>query len=176
MGAAAAVELPPAALVAPAAQGGARYRGEIGYSAVDVTRSKNKENIMALVGIAEGIKAYGLPNFQNAGTGYYRAHLYTNNHTPAAADTLASYTECADASYASVLLNSAWTYTTLAGPVTQAAYPQLTFNFAASANIYGYYVTDSGSDKVVWAELFAGAPVAFGPTAPLLLTLQITMQ
>jgi hypothetical protein len=132
---------------------------------------------MALVGITEGLKAFMEPNALNAGGTNFKIHLYTNNHAPAASDTLAgNYVECADASYAAVALTAgSWVFTSPGG-VTTATYPAITFNFAASATIYGYYVTDTASTKVVWAEEFTGAPLTFSSTFNLVLTPVITLQ
>lgn len=132
---------------------------------------------MALVGIEEGITAYGFPNFMDKAANNLKLHLFTNNHAPAAADTIASYTECTDPSYAAVALTAAnWTIVQITGPISQASYPQQTFTFTNATNVYGYYVTDSGSNKVIWAEKFAAAPLACSATVPLDLTPKVTMQ
>ncbi len=131
---------------------------------------------MALLGIEEGIQAFLFPNALNNGTTNLKLHLYTNNLTPAAADVLASYTECADASYAAVALTAAsWVLSSISGPKAQAAYPTVTFTFTSSAVLYGYYITDSATTKVIIAEKFSGAPITFGPTLPLALTLKVTL-
>lgn len=131
---------------------------------------------MALVGISEGILAFGMPNFLNNGTNNYKLHLFVNNITPAAADVLASYSECSDASYAAfALVAGTWVLSTITGPKTQAAYPAHTFNFTSSTVVYGYYVTDSASTKVVWAEAFVGGPFTFNSGLPLSLTLKVTL-
>ena len=84
-------------------------------------------------------------------------HLYSNNHTPAYADTVSSYTEATFTGYASVTLTGAsWTISgTNPAAATYAAQA-----FASSANqtlqtIYGYYITVSGN--LVAAELFASS-------------------
>lgn len=131
---------------------------------------------MSLVGIEEGIQAFGFPNFlDQTGTGL-KLHLFTNNYTPVASSVLSNFTECADASYAAVALTpGSWSITNVSGVAT-ASYPLQTFSFTSSATIYGYYVTDTSTTKVVWAERFGGAPLSFSSSLPLDLTLKVTMQ
>jgi hypothetical protein len=87
-----------------------------------------------------------------------RLKLFTNNVTPAETDTEASYTEAAGNGYSDVALNgAAWTVTP--GNPTSAAAAQQTFTFTgALGNVYGYYVVQQTSGKILWAERFTGAP------------------
>jgi len=103
-------------------------------------------------------------------------HLYTNNHNPAAGDTVLSYTECTDVNYAAVTLTGAnWVWAT-AGGVTTGTYAQQTFNFAAGNSIFGYYVTDNANVTLLWAEAFGGGPIVYGTLGgQLLLTPSITV-
>lgn len=88
-------------------------------------------------------------------------HLYTNNLTPAENTVLGDFTECADASYAAIsVTGGSWTVGTVAG-VTSASAATITFNISTTASIYGYYVTDSTSANLLWAERFAGAPLTY---------------
>lgn len=84
--------------------------------------------------------------------------LYTNNVTPAEGDTEASYAEAGGSGYAAVTLTAAsWTVTP--GAPTAAEYPQVTFTFSgALGNVYGYFVVQTTSGKLMWAERFPGAP------------------
>jgi len=86
--------------------------------------------------------------------------LYTNNKTPDEADTEADYTSMgAVQSYALVsLAASGWTVTP--GAPTSAAYPQITWTFSSGGptNVYGYFVVQRSSGKLMWAERFTGAP------------------
>lgn len=91
-------------------------------------------------------------------TGDVKLHLFSNNYTPVEGSALANFTECNASGYAAKTLSGAsWTVATNAG-TTEASYAEQTFTFTAAQTVYGYYVTDSGSTKVLWAELFTGAP------------------
>lgn len=91
-------------------------------------------------------------------TGDLKLHLYSNNYTPVEGSLLANFTECNAAGYAAITLTGAsWTVATTTG-TTEATYAQQTFTFTAAQTVYGYYITDSGSTILVWAELFTGAP------------------
>ncbi|MGH7261470.1 MAG: hypothetical protein ACREI9_12450 [Nitrospiraceae bacterium] len=84
--------------------------------------------------------------------------LFTNNVTPAETDTEASYTEAAGFGYAAVTLTPAsWTITP--GAPTEAAYPEQIFTFTGNlGNVYGYYVVETTSGKIKWAERFSDGP------------------
>lgn len=84
--------------------------------------------------------------------------LYTDNHTHAETDTMASFTELSGNGYAAVNLTAAnWTVTP--GAPTEAVYPQVTFtSTGAWVNVYGYYVTSATSGKVLWSEAFSDGP------------------
>lgn len=84
--------------------------------------------------------------------------LYSNNKTPAEADTEASYTEATGGGYAAVNLTaSSWAITP--GAPSSGAYPQVTFTFTGVVgNVYGYYITQFTSGKLMWAELFTNGP------------------
>ena len=84
--------------------------------------------------------------------------LYTNNKTPAETDTEADYTEAAGFGYAAVSLTPGnWVLTP--GAPTLAAYPLVTFTFTgALGNVYGYYMVQTTSGKIMWAERFSDGP------------------
>lgn len=84
--------------------------------------------------------------------------LYSNDLTPAETDTAGTYTELAGSGYAAVTLTgSSWTVTP--GAPTVASYAEQVFTFSGAAgNVYGYYLTQSGSGLLVYAERFPGAP------------------
>lgn len=85
--------------------------------------------------------------------------LYSSNTTPAETDTEATYTEVTGGGYSSAPLTaSSWTVTP--GAPTQASYPQITFTFSGGVgNVYGYYIVQISSGKILWAERFVAAPV-----------------
>jgi hypothetical protein len=88
-------------------------------------------------------------------------HLYSNNHTPAAADSLSNYTELAGGGYsAQTATGSGWS-TAPVGGIETATAPDLTFSLTSSFTVYGYFVTDSGGTHLLWAELFTGGPITF---------------
>ena len=84
--------------------------------------------------------------------------LYTSNTTPAEGDTDSTYTEASGSGYSAANLTAAsWTVT--GGSPTTAAYPEITFTFTgALGNVYGYYVTQTSSGILMWAERFTSGP------------------
>lgn len=84
--------------------------------------------------------------------------LFTNNKTPAEADVAADYTEASGSGYSAITLTGAnWTVTP--GAPTEASYAQQTFTITgALGNVYGYFLTQTTSGKLVWAERFAAGP------------------
>jgi hypothetical protein len=91
--------------------------------------------------------------------------LFKNNHTPVDTDTEADYTEADFIGYATELLVAGnWTFTP--GDPALASYaPNVIFTSTAggqSQTIYGYYVTQRLSGKLLWAEKYSDNDV----TAP----------
>jgi len=86
--------------------------------------------------------------------------LFQNNVTPSETDTEATYTEATFTGYSAVTLTaSSWTVTE--GAPTQASYPEVTFTSTAGGqnqSIYGYYLVQVTSGKLVWAERFTDGP------------------
>lgn len=86
--------------------------------------------------------------------------LYTNDRTPADTDTEAEYTEMgATQGYALVQVDaSLWAITP--GTPSVALYPQQVWTFAAGGptSLYGYFVVQRMSGKLMWAERFASPP------------------
>ena len=85
--------------------------------------------------------------------------LFKSNTTPAEADTAATYTEADFTGYAAVsLVTGDWTLTP--GAPSSAACAQKTFTSSADQalqTIYGYYLTENGSNTLVAAERFAAS-------------------
>lgn len=89
-------------------------------------------------------------------------HLYTNDVTPAEADTAATYTEAVDASYAeATLTGGSWTVGTDGGGTTSGTFAQQDFTFGGASTVYGYFVTDVAGTTLLWAERFSTA-ASFG--------------
>jgi hypothetical protein len=89
--------------------------------------------------------------------------LYQNNHTPAAASTLGSFTEADFTGYAArTLSRSSWGSAFTTGGKAESTYsPPQSWTCGATGNtIYGYYVVGSlGAGTLLWAELFSTARV-----------------
>jgi hypothetical protein len=85
--------------------------------------------------------------------------LYTNDKTPADADTTASYTELTAHNYTAITLTGAsWSISSIANVAT-ASYALQTFTLnSGPQNVYGYYVTNAAGTKVLWAERFTSTP------------------
>jgi hypothetical protein len=85
--------------------------------------------------------------------------LFKSNTTPAETDTAGTYTEADFTGYASVQMASAdWTLTP--GAPSQAVGAQKSFTSSADQSaqtIYGYYLTENGSNALVAAERFAAS-------------------
>jgi hypothetical protein len=83
-------------------------------------------------------------------------HLYKNDKTPADGDTEDDYEEATFSGYVQKGLAGAnWTVTP--GAPSEAAYPQQTFlsdQAQTVENVYGYYITQSVSEMLIWAERF----------------------
>lgn len=82
--------------------------------------------------------------------------LYTNDVTPGESDDEGDYTEASSYGYSPVTLTGASWGAASGGSI---AYAQQTFTFTgALGNVYGYFIVQAVSGKLVWAERFAGAP------------------
>lgn len=84
--------------------------------------------------------------------------LYSSDTTPSETDTELTYTETTGGGYANVALTAAsWAVTP--GNPTNAVYPEIIFAFTGIAgNVYGYYVVQSVSGKIMWSERFTNGP------------------
>jgi hypothetical protein len=86
--------------------------------------------------------------------------LFKNDYTPVETTTEAAVTAADFTGYAVIQLTAAsWTITP--GAPTSAAYAQQTFTSTAGSQnqpIYGYYIKQRTSGKLLWAERFSDAP------------------
>ena len=86
--------------------------------------------------------------------------LFKSNTTPSESTTEASLTEANFTGYSAITLTAAsWTYTS--GDPSSIAYAQQTFTSSAGSQsqpVYGYYVTQVTSGKLVWVERFTDGP------------------
>lgn len=104
--------------------------------------------------------------------------LFKSNTTPAETDTEATYTEADFTGYSSATLTGSSWSTSGTAP-TQAAYAQQSFTSSAGSqnqDVYGYYVTQATSGKLLWAERFSNAPFNIANNGDVIkVTPQITM-
>lgn len=86
--------------------------------------------------------------------------LFKSNTTPDESTTEATVTEADFTGYSAITLTAAsWSYT--AGDPGTIAYAQQTFTSSAGSQsqaVYGYYLTQVTSGKLVWAERFTDGP------------------
>ena len=102
--------------------------------------------------------------------------LYKNDKTPADGDTEANYTVADFAGYASVTLTGG-SWVVVEGAPTEATYAQQTFtrsSTGAAQTIYGYYLVQVTSGKLVWVERFASAVVITNAGETIKVTPRIT--
>lgn len=84
--------------------------------------------------------------------------LYSNNITPAETDTAATYTEVTGSGYAAKTLTGA-TWVVTSGAPSDATYPLQTWTFTGAATVYGYFLTETTSGIIKWAERATSAPI-----------------
>lgn len=94
-------------------------------------------------------------------------HLFSNNHTPAAGDTVSSLTEVSGGGYAAITLTYA-NWTIGGGDPGVALYNTFqSFLFTGATSgpgtIYGYYVTPADNLTLLWEERFPADSVPFSP-------------
>lgn len=109
-------------------------------------------------GILAAGASHGLSCFVNKTTpSDLSIHLFTNNHTPVDSDTVLSYTEPADASYAAIsLTGSGWT---VSGTPPVATYATQTFTFTTTTGlVYGVFYTRNSDGALIDAKLFPDGP------------------
>ena len=88
-------------------------------------------------------------------------HLFRADHTPAASDVVASYTEANFEGYVAQAA-TAWSAAVTIGGVTFAFAEELEFLKGIGGvgnDVYGYFVTDAGGTVLLWAERDPNAPV-----------------
>lgn len=101
--------------------------------------------------------------------------LYKSNTTPNESTTESSLTEADFTGYSAITLTaSSWSYT--AGDPGTLAYAQQTFTSSAGSQsqaVYGYYVTQVTSGKLVWVERFTDGPYTITNNGD---TIKVTLQ
>lgn len=106
----------------------------------------------------------------------YKVRLFSNNHTPASADTESNYTEVTGGGYAAVTLTTAdWTITP--GHPTTLVHDPITFTFTGTTGgsglIYGWYLTDNNGKALAGFLLGAVKTPQTGYFLDLTITLTI---
>jgi hypothetical protein len=84
--------------------------------------------------------------------------LYQNNITPGESDTEATYTEATFTGYVAVTLTGSSWGTAAGGTISYAQQTFTSTALQATQNIYGYYLTQVTSGKLVYSERFSDAP------------------
>lgn len=88
--------------------------------------------------------------------------LFGNNITPGEADTAATYTEVSGGGYAAKTMTGA-NWTAANGSNSYITHSAQTFSFTGATTpntVYGYYLVQSTSNRVMWAERFSDGPYA----------------
>lgn len=87
--------------------------------------------------------------------------LYTNNATLSDTTVAGDLTEMSSLGYAAKTLNKGSWSVASSSNVGTATYAQQTWTFSAGSavTVYGYYVTDSTTGLLLWAEAFGTAKV-----------------
>lgn len=84
--------------------------------------------------------------------------LFATNVTPAETDTAGSYTAATGGGYAQKTLTGS-SYTVTGGAPSDATYAQQTWTFTGAlttnATVFGYFVTQTSSGTLMWAEAFS---------------------
>lgn len=93
--------------------------------------------------------------------------LFSNNHTPALGDTVASLTEVTGGGYADIDLAFA-DWSVVGGEPSVALFADFQdFNFTGATGgagtVYGYYITTSDELTLMWEERFSALDVPFTP-------------
>lgn len=103
--------------------------------------------------------------------------LFINNVLPEQSDTVLKYTELpSNLGYSAVTLSgSSWSINQ--GDPCVATYPEVTITFTSSLSytIYGYYITESSTNILMWVERFASPYNANSIGDKLIITPRITL-
>jgi hypothetical protein len=105
--------------------------------------------------------------------------LYVSNTTPADGDVAGTYTEMSTQGYiAKTLTKGSWSAAAQSSSVGTSSYAQQIWTFdgtGGSTTVYGYFVIDSTTSLLLWAERFASSKVVQYNGDQILLTPQITL-
>ena len=104
--------------------------------------------------------------------------LYVNDYTPDNTSVTASFTEMSTHSYAQKeLVTADWTITnTASGSTAQNLTQTWTFTEAAQVIVYGYYLVDTITGDLVYAERFPSSQVIVNEDDQIVITPKITIE
>ena len=103
--------------------------------------------------------------------------LFTNDIIPADADVAATYTEMATLGYAAKsLVKGSWTIAQNGG-VAEASQAAQTWTFSAgtAVTVFGYFVVDTTTGVLLWAERFVAGKVVQYAGDQIIITPKITL-
>lgn len=104
-----------------------------------------------------------------------KLRLFSNNHVPSNADTIASYTEATFAGYLAISLADPGA-STVTGHVASATFAAATFTCTSgSQNVYGWYLTDTAGTKLYYAQADPAAPVTVSSAGLNTYTVTVTL-
>lgn len=110
--------------------------------------------------------------------GNQKLRLFVNDYTPVDGSLVASFTEMTTLGYAEkTLTKTSWVVTQGAdGAVAEAAYAVQTWSFTAGTlvNVYGYYIVDTTTGLLLWAERFPSAKPIQNTGDQIIITPKIT--
>lgn len=103
--------------------------------------------------------------------------LFVNDVTPADADVAATYTEMSTHGYvAKTLTKALWSIAQNGGVAEGSQAAQTwTFTAAAAVTVYGYFVLDSTTGLLLWAERFTNAKVIQNAGDQIIVTPKFTL-
>jgi hypothetical protein len=84
--------------------------------------------------------------------------LFKSNTTPAETDTEATYTEADFTGYAEIALAGSDWAAASSSSIATSAQKTFTASGTPSGDVYGYYLVQTTSGKLMWAERDASAP------------------
>jgi len=104
--------------------------------------------------------------------------LFVNDYAPVEGSIASNFTEMSTCGYVAKTLDRASWSTSSAGGVTTASYPQQTWTFTAGGptTVYGYFIVETTSGIILWAELFESPQVIQNTGDQILLTPKFTLE
>lgn len=115
---------------------------------------------MAAIMPTEGEKAFVDMALSDASPNSQVLRLYSNNYTPGPSSTSTDFTETTVGGYSAITLTRAtWNAATDVGGATRKTYPEQTWSFTGTDTIYGWYIEETTTGDVLFAEKFTGGGI-----------------